>query len=73
MISRLLGFERVELKPGESRLVELTAEPRLLPRFDVQAGKWSIAEGTCRVALGKSAEDLELKAEALLASQLFGN
>jgi len=70
---RLLGFERVELKPGESRQVTLTAEPRLLARFDAKAGKWSIAAGTYRVALGKSAEDLGLRAEALLASRLFGS
>ena len=31
---RLLGFERVELAPGESREVTLTADPRLLARFD---------------------------------------
>jgi beta-glucosidase len=28
---RLLGFERVELAPGESRRVSITAEPRVLP------------------------------------------
>jgi len=32
---RLLGFQRVELAPGESRTVTLTADPRLLARFDV--------------------------------------
>src|SRR5215472_127753 len=30
---RLLGFERVELEPGESRTVTVTADPRLLARF----------------------------------------
>ena len=33
---RLLGFERVELAPGESREVTLTAEPRLLARFHAE-------------------------------------
>lgn len=27
---RLLGFQRVQLRPGESRRVTLTADPRLL-------------------------------------------
>jgi beta-glucosidase len=31
---RLLAFERVELQPGELRQVLLTADPRLLARFD---------------------------------------
>jgi beta-glucosidase len=35
---RLLGFERVELKPGESRTVTLKADPRLLARFDGKNG-----------------------------------
>jgi beta-glucosidase len=59
---RLLGFERVALQPGESRKVTLTAEPRLLARYDVDAGQWHIAEGTHRIALGKAADDLVLNA-----------
>src|SRR5262249_16391242 len=53
---RLLGFERVELKPGESRTVTVAADPRLLARFDGKngLGLWRISEGTYRVALGKS-------------------
>jgi beta-glucosidase len=68
----LLGFERVELKPGESRQVTLTADPRLLARFDSGAGQWRIMEGTYRVALGRSADDLVLTAEAPLTSRMFG-
>ena len=69
---RLLGFERVELKPGESRQVTLTADPRLLAHFDSGAGQWRIMEGTYRVALGRSADDLVLTAEAPLTSRMFG-
>jgi beta-glucosidase len=45
---RLLGFERVELKPGESRTVTVKADPRLLARFDGKngLGQWRIAAGT---------------------------
>jgi beta-glucosidase len=70
---RLLGFERVELKPGETRRVTIEADPRLLARFDGKAGQWRIVEGTHRIALGKSAEDLVLKAEAPLQPRVFGN
>src|SRR5687768_5300346 len=31
---RLLGFERVQLKPGESREISIMTDPRLLARFD---------------------------------------
>jgi beta-glucosidase len=70
---RLLGFERVELQPGESRRVSMTADPRLLARFDGGAGQWRVAGGTHRVALGKSAEDLVLAADAPLGARLFGS
>jgi beta-glucosidase len=72
---RLLGFERVELKPGESKTVTVKADPRLLARFDGKngLGQWRIAEGTYRVALGKSAGDLSLTAEAPLTGRAFGS
>ena len=70
---RLLGFERVELAPGESREVTLTADPRLLARFDGAANQWRITEGTHAVALGRSAGDLVLTGSANLTGRLFGN
>ena len=71
---RLLGFERVELDPGESTTVTLAADPRLLARFDGKAGlgQWRIAEGTYRVALGRSAGDLVLAKEVSLTPRTFG-
>jgi beta-glucosidase len=70
---RLLGFERVELKPGESRQVTLeAADSRLLARFDGKAGQWRIAPGTYGVALGRSAGDLVLTGNADLTGSLFG-
>src|SRR5215468_39295 len=70
---RLLGFERVELQPGETRRITLTADPRLLARFDGDAGRWRITEGTYKVALGKAADALELTAETRLTEALFGS
>jgi beta-glucosidase len=69
---RLLGFERVELEPGASRTVTVTADPRLLARFDGKAGQWRIAAGVHRVALGRSAGDLVSTAEVSLAGRAFG-
>ncbi|HEY8536080.1 MAG TPA: glycoside hydrolase family 3 C-terminal domain-containing protein [Vicinamibacterales bacterium] len=71
---RLLGFERVELKPGGSKTVTLTADPRLLARFDGPdgLGQWRIAEGTYRVGLGRSAGDIVVMSEATLTGRVFG-
>jgi beta-glucosidase len=62
---RLLGFQRVELQPGQSCPVAITADRRLLARFDGPdgvTGRWRIAEGTYQIAVGRSAHDLVLTA-----------
>jgi beta-glucosidase len=63
---RLLGFERVELAPGESRRVSLAVDPRLLARFDGPNDRWVLPPGTYRVAVGRSAVDLLLTGEAFV-------
>jgi beta-glucosidase len=72
---RLLGFERVELAPGASKTVTVKADPRLLARFDGRngLGQWRIAEGSYRIALGRSAGDHLLTADVPLAARVFGN
>ncbi len=70
---RLLGFERVELKPGESKQVTLTADPRLLARFDGKAAQWRIAGGAYKIALSKAADAPVLIGEARMQPRLFGN
>jgi len=69
---RLLGFERVELEPGETRQVSLTADPRLLSRFETATGQWRIAEGLHHVALGRSAVDFTHVARVHLSGRSFG-
>jgi beta-glucosidase len=72
--TRLLGFERVPLAPGATKTVTLSADARLLARFDGRTGpgQWRITPGTYRVALGKSASDLVSTAEAPLTGRVFG-
>jgi beta-glucosidase len=70
---RLLGFERVELQPGESRRVTVTTDPRLVARFDGTAGQWRIEAGTYKVALGRNAGDLVHTAEVTMSERRFGS
>jgi beta-glucosidase len=69
---RLLGFERVELKPGEFKEVTVTADPRLVAHFDGSANQWRIVDGAHVVTLAKSAGDLVLTGSANLTGRLFG-
>lgn len=41
--------------------------------IDIKAGKWSIAKGTYRVAVGRAANDWVLMADAEPTARLFGN
>ncbi|HTY32206.1 beta-glucosidase [Mycobacterium sp.] len=69
---RLLGFERVELEPGETRRVTIEADARLLAHYDGGARAWRIEPGGYTVAVGASAVALCLAAGLELAGRVFG-
>ena len=48
---RLVGFERVALRPGETRRVAVSVDPRLAARFDVATDAWTIAAGRAIVSV----------------------
>jgi beta-glucosidase len=68
---RLLGFERVELAPGEAQRVTITADARLLARFDGDADHWEIAGGEHRIVVGSSAANPLLDATVDLAHRTW--
>ncbi len=70
--TRLLGFERAELAPGESRQLTITANPRVLARFDAHTGGWHLKGGTYRVSLGKAAGDWLMTGGTTLRERRFG-
>ncbi len=57
-VARLIGFEKVELKPGQSKHVSLTIDPRLLASFDTAAQLWRVAAGDYVLQLGASSADV---------------
>ena len=68
-LQRLIGFEKVELKPGETRRVTVAADPRLLGGFDVAGKRWSLKAGDYQVAVGASSADLALKGVAKIKAR----
>ncbi|MDE1146904.1 MAG: glycoside hydrolase family 3 C-terminal domain-containing protein [Azospirillaceae bacterium] len=67
--TRLLGFGRVDLKPGEKKTVTVGVDPRLLADFDTQAHAWKVAAGSYTVALGSDALTLGEKQTVTLKAQ----
>jgi beta-glucosidase len=66
---RLVGWDKVMLKPGESRAVSVRADPRLLADFNPRARRWEVRPGRVRVELAKSAVEPVLTAQVVLTAQ----
>ena len=64
---RLIGFQRLQLKAGQTRRVELTIDPRLLGHFDEARRRWVVGAGTYQICVARSAADPVLAGVAKLA------
>lgn len=58
----LRGFERIELTPGESRVVEFGLMRRDLSHWDVGVHGWVVEPGAVEIAVGENSRDLPLRA-----------
>ena len=54
--AKLLAVQPVALRPGESRRLTFTVNPRLLARFDGTKQQWRIDAGTYAVVLSRAAD-----------------
>ncbi|MDE2111843.1 MAG: glycoside hydrolase family 3 C-terminal domain-containing protein [Alphaproteobacteria bacterium] len=61
-VARLIGWSKVDLKPGQTRHVTVTADPRFLATFDTTGNVWRVAEGDYVVTLGSSSADVSATA-----------
>jgi beta-glucosidase len=62
ILLRLVGWNRIDLKPGEQRQVAASIDPRLLAKFDEGARRWLIQAGAYQVAAGFDSKHRELTA-----------
>lgn len=58
----LRGFERIHLKPGESKAVKFTLQPEDLELLDANM-KWIVEPGMFKVMIGSSSQDIRLTGE----------
>ncbi|BBF79745.1 beta-glucosidase [Asticcacaulis excentricus] len=68
---RLGGWDKVALKPGESKTVTVTVDPRLLATFDSASKTWNVAAGAYDVILARSATDAVSKTTVTLSAQKY--
>ncbi|MBB3349882.1 beta-glucosidase [Sphingomonas sp. BK069] len=72
-VTRLAGFDRVELAPGASEQIEVRIDPRLLARFDADTRQWRIAAGRYEVRLANDAADPGIRATLDLPAASFAS
>ncbi len=57
-VKELKAFQKVFLKPGETRLVSLTIGKEALSHYDGGTGRWTISPGAFEALVGTSAADI---------------
>jgi len=58
---RLVGWGRVELRPGESKTVSIAIDPQMLSIYEEQNSRWLLLPGSYRFFVGRSAADTPLE------------
>ncbi len=59
---RLVGWQRVELAPGESKTVTVAIDPRVMSIFDEGKNSWSLLPGAYKIFAGPSSRETPLNA-----------
>ena len=60
---QLMAFERIALRPGETRNVSFTVAPERLAFWDEKRKAWLVEPGAFEVMVGSSSADVRLKGE----------
>lgn len=68
---RLIGYDKVNLQPGEQRRIRIEAEPKTLAHYDAQARQWKIDGGTYQVQLSRNAAEPLQSVDVQLVEQVL--
>ena len=65
----LKGFERIALKPGESKTVQMPLKASALQYWDVAKGSFEVEADQVSVMVGSSSADIRLKKSVEVAAE----
>lgn len=55
---RLGAFAKIDVKPGQTKMVNVTIDPRLLATYEAAGDRWHIRAGEYRLMLGEASDAL---------------
>ncbi|HUA59754.1 MAG TPA: glycoside hydrolase family 3 C-terminal domain-containing protein [Verrucomicrobiae bacterium] len=59
----LVGFQKVQLQPGETRHVHVGLSERSFSHWDVDTHSWKVTPGAYRILVGASSRDIQLQGQ----------
>ena len=65
------AFAKAELKPGQTKRIEVTVDPRLLATYEAANNNWHIKAGDYRLLLGDAADAQMQSATLTLPDSLW--
>ena len=68
-VRALAAFDRIYLRPGESRTITLHVRPRSLEYWSVKTNAWVAAPGARIISVGASSRDMRLNANLVLGTK----
>jgi beta-glucosidase len=63
---RLVAWEKVQLAPGQVKVVKLTLDPHYLSIFNADTGAWELVPGEYKLWVGGSSRDLPLSKTVMI-------
>lgn len=66
-LRELKGFQKVFLRPGESKRVAIPLDDKAFRFFDVSAGTWAVEQGEYQIFVGPSSANLPLTGAIMVA------
>lgn len=64
----LKGFEKVELEPGEEKIVSFILDKRAFAYYNVELKDWHVESGEFEILVGKSSRDIVLREKVIVNS-----
>jgi beta-glucosidase len=68
---RLGAFAKAELKPGQSKAVQVTIDPRLLATYEAAGNNWHIRAGDYRLVLAQASDEPVQSADLQLPDSVW--